>query len=165
MPVRIRATKVCVLCTVCLRSCSVLNGFLSWQLNSNSIGQPRCRSCFSCKGTSICLAASSLSLSSQDVPGCILTVILSCLKMSPSATRQFLLDMNVGFYALISQVFIVLSWWHLLLEWFCSTAGDCCCFCGNNNYCKVCLLYITFFFFSFVTRSHLKDAMIGTNIN
>ena len=53
-------------------------------------GQPRCQSCSS-KGTSICLAASSLSLSSLNVPGCLLLScsfsrlkILSCLKMSPS---------------------------------------------------------------------------------
>ena len=83
-------------CLVCLRSWSVLDGFLSWRLDIHSTGQPRCQSCSS-KGTSICLAASSLSLSSLNVPGCLLLrcsfsrmIILSCLKMSPSRSCWYI---------------------------------------------------------------------------
>ena len=99
MPVWVGTTKVyryCVpwgvWCTWGLDGFSV-NGFLSWRLDSNSTGQPRCRSCFSCKGTSICLATSSFSLASLNVQGCLLfrcsfsgIIIFICMEMTPSAT-------------------------------------------------------------------------------
>ena len=83
-------------CLECLRSWSVLDGFLSWRLDIHSTGQPRCQ-LWSSKGTSICLAGSSLSLTSLNVPGCLLLrcsfpriIILSCLKMSPSRSCWYI---------------------------------------------------------------------------
>ena len=99
MPVWVRTTKVyrcCgpwgVWCAWSLDGFSA-NGFLSLRLDSNRTGQPRCGSCFSCKGTSICLATSPFSLASVNIQGCLLLscsfsgiIILSCMKVSPLAT-------------------------------------------------------------------------------
>ena len=175
MPFWVGTTKVyrycvllAVLCAWGLDGFSV-NGFISWRLDSKSTGQPRCRSCFSCKGTRICLATSSFYLASLNGQGWLLfrcslsgIIIISCMKMRPSPTD--------------SSCLMWMSLWYLLfycVKLVTSTPGMILSYCvklvifvpATKITAKLTFHISLLFFFSFVTRSQLKEPTAERNIN